>query len=366
MRLLYVINARIPSERAHGIQVMKTCEALARAGVDVTLVVPWRFKRIKGDPFAYYGVEPVFRIKRLPALDLSFMGSFGFWICSLTFVKSVFLYLLFSRYDVVYSRDELPLLVAHMMGKKIFWEGHDGRLNTLTRNVLPKLAGLIVITNGLGEFYREHGYSGSIHVSPDGVDLTDFKDPISRDEARERLGLSHGEHIVLYVGSLQSWKGCDTFLAASELLPDVRFAVIGGSLQEIRKLRERFPHVSFLGERPYKELPINQRAADVLVIPNTARTAISARFTSPLKAFAHMASDVPIVASDVPSIREVLSETNAFFFAPDDARSLADAITYVLHHPNEAHERAGTAQIDVVRYSWDNRAHGIASFIGRP
>lgn len=92
---------------------------------------------------------------------------------------------------------------------------------------------------------------------------------------------------------------------------------------------QRFPHVSFLGERPYKELPINQRAADVLVIPNTARTAISARFTSPLKAFAHMASDVPIVASDVPSIREALSETNAFFFAPDDARSLADACDHV-------------------------------------
>ena len=60
----------MPSQKAHSLQIMKSCEALAIAGVGVTLVLPTKVRVIKDDPFDYYGAKRNFVIKKIPALDL--------------------------------------------------------------------------------------------------------------------------------------------------------------------------------------------------------------------------------------------------------------------------------------------------------
>lgn len=42
MKLLYIANLRMPTPKAYGIQIAKNCEAFARAGLEVELVVPSR------------------------------------------------------------------------------------------------------------------------------------------------------------------------------------------------------------------------------------------------------------------------------------------------------------------------------------
>ncbi len=73
MKLLYIANARIPTEKAHGLQIIKMCEAFVRQGVDVELVVPFR-KHVKAlkdkNTFEYYGVGKKFKIRKLPVPDL--------------------------------------------------------------------------------------------------------------------------------------------------------------------------------------------------------------------------------------------------------------------------------------------------------
>ena len=64
MKIAYVANARIPTEKAHGLQIMEMCRAFARNGHEVTLVVPKRRNVIKEDPFLYYDIEPCFEILR--------------------------------------------------------------------------------------------------------------------------------------------------------------------------------------------------------------------------------------------------------------------------------------------------------------
>ncbi len=362
MKFLYVVNARIPSERAHALQIMKTCEALAHQGVDVTLAVPWRFGVKGDDPFVFYGIRTPFSFVRLPSLDLTLFGKYGFRISSILFALLVFWYALLKNINVVYSRDESPLLAVSLLRKKIFWESHDGRYNILTKMLFRRLTGLIVITKGLCDHYRHIGYEGPIHISPDAIDLDDFSISVSKSEAREKLGLSQQRKYVFYIGSLQEWKGVDTFLDASTKSQEVTFVVVGGYQHEIEKLKERYPHVTFLGERPYRDLPWVQRAADILVIPNTARFELSSRFTSPLKLFTYMASGVPIVASDVPAIREIVSEKEVFFFTPDDPQNLSGVITYVENHLDDARQRAQKAVEKVQAYSWDARAERIYKF----
>jgi len=85
MKLTYIVNARLPTEKAHGIQIMKMCESFSRAGAKLTLIVPKRRqpKEFKGkDPFKYYNVDKKFILKKIPCIDL--MGiipnPFAFWL----------------------------------------------------------------------------------------------------------------------------------------------------------------------------------------------------------------------------------------------------------------------------------------------
>ena len=51
MKITYLANIRLPTEKAHGIQITKMCESFASLGHEVTLVVPDRVSAITTDPF---------------------------------------------------------------------------------------------------------------------------------------------------------------------------------------------------------------------------------------------------------------------------------------------------------------------------
>ena len=73
-KLLYISLMRLPTEKAHGLQIMQNCEAFADAGCDVRLWVARRWNsremRAIADPFQYYGIRPNFSVRRIPCLDL--------------------------------------------------------------------------------------------------------------------------------------------------------------------------------------------------------------------------------------------------------------------------------------------------------
>jgi glycosyltransferase involved in cell wall biosynthesis len=382
-KIFYIANIRIPTEKAHGIQIMKTCEALAQQGTPVTLIVPRRFNALKADPFEYYGVQRVFNIVRVPTLDLVFLGKIGFLIETIIFSECATWYIRlhskFGRGKNVYSRDVWPLLNVSLLGWNIFWEAHMGSKSFVTRKLLGRLTGLVAISHGLKKLYMDLGMKEEkIIVSPDAVDVTKFDVQISQQQAREKLGLPIGAKIVMYIGLLDEWKGYRTFLDASNILSSktefsttssgtslsIECAVIGGTDAQISSLKKEYPKVHFLGYKEYSELPQNQKAANVLVIPNSAKFPISQLYTSPLKLFAHMMSGVPIVASDLPSIREIVSEAEVVFCRPDDPVDLAKKIQNVVSSSeNDQNRLTLAAKQKVARYTWDNRALEILHFL---
>jgi glycosyltransferase involved in cell wall biosynthesis len=365
MRFIYVANIRLPTEKAHGVQIMKTCEALARQGARVTLVVPARRTPLSKDPFTYYGVEPLFTIVRLPVIDLIALGRMGFWLESLSFSIFALGYVLTRPADIFYSRDELPLFLISFFRNNTVWESHGGRLNFLIRRLLRICSGIVVITKGLEEFYALRTKLG-ILIAPDGIDANSFENPESKEAARARLGLPFDKKIALYVGRLDGWKGTDTLFEAARLLPsDIQIVAIGGEERQVEALKDRYPGVLFLGFRPYRELANNQAAADMLVLPNTGKDETSVRFTSPLKLFSYMAAGKPILASDLPSLREILSEKNAEFFVPDDPRSLAQAMENLFDNEERMRRIALQAKAEISHYTWDARATRILSFLRR-
>src|SRR3989344_9070586 len=103
-KLFYISDARLPTEKAHGLAIMKQCEALATQGVDVELVVPKRLNLLKGDPFEYYKITHRFPLTTCFTLDLIRFGYFGFLVQEATFALAAAWYLR-RQEGVVYSRD---------------------------------------------------------------------------------------------------------------------------------------------------------------------------------------------------------------------------------------------------------------------
>jgi glycosyltransferase involved in cell wall biosynthesis len=364
MKIVYLSTARIPDGWAHTIQILKMCEAFACEGHTVELVVPRRGKTTAEDPFAHAGIKPIFSIKKLPCLDL-FPGTqskFFYWLRTLSFYFSALVYLRSSKYDSVYTRE----LSAWVPVRKTVYELHT--ISPIVSKMIARLKrsrAVVVITEGIRSELISFGVPKEhILMAADGVDLNDFSHPESRSDARKRLGLLLDETLVFYIGRLDAWKGVDTLYATAKLLPTgTRVVVMGEGEVSLEILRQRHPDVTFLGFHPYRELADNQSASDLLVLPNSGKTDISAKYTSPLKLFTYMASGKPIVASDLPSLREVLSEKNAFLVKPDDPEAFAEGIRYALAHPDEAAQRAAQALEDVQRYTWDARARHILEFV---
>ncbi|MEK7170190.1 MAG: glycosyltransferase [Patescibacteria group bacterium] len=361
-RLFYIANMRFPTERAHGIQVAKMCEAFARNGARVTLLVPDR-KTLSTDPFSYYGLERNFTVEKVQVPDVVSFGAIGFFIESFLFARRAIRHANKEQGSIVYTREEWPLFF--LPDQVAFYEAHQLRKSRFFRGLIKQAKGIVSISQGLKDALVLAGYlEGKILVAHDGYDEKQFVERISKSEARTRLVLPQDRKIVMYVGGLEAWKGVETLCQAALFLKadGIQVVVIGGTGEEKKRFEKRYPLITFLGARPYVELPQNLQAADILVLPNSATSELGSKFTSPLKLFAYMASGVPMVMANVPVLKEVVGSTQAILFMPDDPHSLANAIGKALDDP-EAAQRTQAAKDMVKDFTWDKRAKNVLAYI---
>lgn len=365
MKLIYFANTRVPSEWAHGIQIMKMCEAFASYGVDVELVVPNRYSAITEDPFAYYAVQPIFTITRLGKLSRLSNRLTHLWSL-ISFSVRAGLYAGRRKPDIIYSRDEGLLFFLSFFFRNLVWEVHGWKGNRRVRRLGRRLNHIIAITEAAKRRFVESGIApDKMLVASDGIDESFFHVETDIASVRRQFGLPLEGYVVMYIGLLTTLKGYATLASAAPLLKKqgITVVIVGGDEIQARALRIQYPDVIFLGFIPYKRLSFLQSAADILVIPNSAKSIVSTDYTSPLKLFAHMASGRPIVASDLPSLREILDEETAYFFEPDNSESLAKVIEHVMTHPEEAQKKAREACVIVKEYTWEKRARRILDFI---
>lgn len=363
MRLLYIANIRLPTERAHSVQTVKMCEAFAQNNVETTLVVPTRIKNIKEDPFTYYAVSRCFKIVTLPIFNLERLGDIGYVLNLVQFTVVASIYAISQRDAWIYSRDEALIYFLSFFRKKLVWETHGWKWNFRVATLFKRVHKIVAITHAAKQRYVRSGVKERhIIVAPDGIDESFFDSAISKDEARRRLELPIDGKIAMYIGLLDEWKGFRTLAETAPALKKegYRVVIVGGTTEQ---LKSKYPDVIFLGFIPYKSLAMVQTAADVLVIPNSAKSIVSSEYTSPLKLFAHMASGIPIVASRLPSLREVLDDATAYFFEPDNAENLAKVVVYAFTHEEESKEKAREALARARDYTWAKRAEKILASI---
>lgn len=377
-RMFVIYQGRFPSERAASLFAAKSCEVFADEGVELVLLVPRRIGRISADPFAYYGIRKNFEIRFLPVLDLYRFGvpdRLNFLLITLTFTFSSFLYLAHhaAKDDVIYSNELLPLCCAAFRFRNIFYEMHDfpeSKLSLFGR-LCNSMRWILIHNKWKAVRFRElfPKSASKVLYQPNAVDIPLFDISASREEARRLLHLPPKGYMVIYTGSLFGWKGVDTLAEAADKLPEPFTVVfIGGSGDDIMCFREQYgnnPRIRIQGHRPHSEIPLWQKAADVLALPNTAKEDISKYYTSPMKLFEYMASKRPIVASRVPSITEIVDDQSAVLVTPDDPEALAAGILRVVENLKFADSVVNNAFARVQKYTWEKRARAILDFIGK-
>lgn len=394
MKIDFYVNMRLPSERAHALQAMYSCEALAQAGATVRLILPTRQNRLSapqgGDVFGWANVRDNFAIEKIPCLDLlesvpDVLKYPAFLVEEATYAFSAATS--FAPGAVPYTRDfyvaaSLGRAYPRMWRRRGFVEMHripDGAFGQkMQLRTISGAAGAVVISDGIRRGLVARGIPDErILVAPSAIrpDLLNRDGKKDAAEIFNRLGIRidpRGKKLVGYTGHLFEWKGVYDLAGAAKILGDEFLFVIAGGLARDTAdfgkylVHEKVDNVLLTGHVDHETAVEIQRACDVLTLPNRGDVEISSRYTSPLKMFEYMASGTPLVASDLDSLREVLTdERNALLARPGDCRDLAEKIRRLAGDAELAARISRRAQSDVADRTWQRRAEAIVAFVAQ-
>jgi len=360
MKIYFVVNARMPSEKAHGIHIAKMCEALIEAGHNVALVTPLRGK---GSLKAFYDLRVEVPRVRLWSLVLHRYERIGFALMSATFMFSYMVFLWWKRMQgeqfVLYTVDidTFSHALLPLCGCTVA-EMHSPKSSTILSRFFFKRA-RIVATNKLitDELSRTFGLK-HILIEPNGVDISGFDIP-DKQTARRTLGLGDGP-LALYVGRFYKWKGLEVLAGASAALAPqgISLLALGGTKDEFVRVFNEAGEIQFAEARPH-EVPLWLAAADVLLVIGTKRNADSDRYTTPMKVFEYFSAGRPVVASATEALKSTIPQHMAVFVEPDNAQSLAEAVQTVVAQPADFVQNVEAAQALAREHTWSARAQRI-------
>lgn len=370
MTILYPVPEMLPGKSARFIQILNTCCALASAGCRVILCAGIRPGIPPAEVLDAYGLDAPSNLEmvRIPVLRgaLSWHAPFHFAFLARAAKESGAV--VFGRYlklthfllrnrwvhkrPVVFESHE----IFHQTTEK---PGKTAALKSMESYVYREADAVIAITASLaGEIAEIFGREPE-KVIPDGVG-SEFLNVTRRGKGS----------YLLYVGQLYPWKGVEVLVRALPYLPGERAVIVGGSEEQIVPLRrlaeseDVADRILFAGTVPHAQVRGYLENARVAVLPNLD-SGVS-RFTSPLKLFEYMAAGVPIVASDIASLREILREgENAVLARPGDSEALASGIRSLLEDADLTVRISQRAREAAVNYTWDARARKIIGVLDR-
>ena len=168
-----------------------------------------------------------------------------------------------------------------------------------------------------------------ILVAPNAVEESVFSYELSADTAKRRVGVDPEKTTIGSVTSVVQYEGLETLIRALPLLPSTYQALIVGDGEDLNRLKQVakdldvLSRVRFAGRQPQDQALQWYRALDVFVVPR--KDLPVCRTVTPIKPLPALALGIPVVASDLPALREVTGG-HATYFPADNPVELADAI----------------------------------------
>ena len=350
------------------------CNAFSKIGLNVVLFVESQKKLGKqlNDVFNFYGVNNNFKIIKLKKMKIK--GHTHIYV--LYILAKIFN----EKESLVYSRDLFGCFYSTLCGMDTMLESHtpvfyyQSKLAKLLFKILinrKNFKKLIVISEALKNYYIQNfpELTDKILVAHDGADVSKNIKNIGRK--KDWPGRNDALKIG-YMGHLYNGKGIEIISKLCKILPEFDFHIIGGTEEDINHWKKKVigKNILFHGFIPPNKLEIYRQKFDILLAPYQMRVCGVGKggdignWMSPLKIFEYMSSGVPIIASDLTVLREVLQdEFNALLVPPDDINKWKDAILRLRNDPDLSCRIAKNAKAEFnKKYTWEKRARIILNY----
>ena len=324
-----------------GTFIKQSIDSIANQGVEVTVISPKAFV-LPFSAFPYHNFSKLPRLEHTEKYDLHYPRyiyaipkKYFYPVTGISY--SHFIY----KYAIKNIKPEPELIHAHFS----YPDGY-GMMKLAKRWKVP------LVISALGTIERKVAYEGSytskqiieamnfadkvlsvsedlkvhivnlgideskVHVVPNGVDTEIFK-PAGKERAREILNLPQEKNIVLFIGALRKIKGVDYLIEAAKSFVDINtdLYMVGrddGLRKSLEKRAEELKisnFIKFTGPVNHEDIPLWISAADMLVLPSLSEG-------RPNVILEALSCEVPVVATDVGGIPELMIEGETGYLVP--------------------------------------------------
>jgi glycosyltransferase involved in cell wall biosynthesis len=339
MHILFIAPQPFYEDRGTPIAIYDTIVALTELGFEVDLAT---FPL--GSDINLNGVRVLRTANPLRYRSIPVGFSFRKIVLDICLLMSVLRLVNRNHYDCIHGVEEgavLALICKVLSGmpviydmqsslpeqlKEVWWlrTGPGRWLSLLGERWLIRAVDYIISSIGLaGHVHSIEPRKPVLECSFDGCD------PRARDENLAKSLGTFGRPTVVYTGNFAPYQGLEHLIEAAALvrveIPEVIFIIVGGTVSEIIRFSALLAkcklgnNVKLHHHRLRQEIPDFMALADVLVLPRFSGE------NAPLKIYDYLKSGKPIVATDIPAHRALLSKETAILVEPNP-RGLSDGI----------------------------------------
>jgi glycosyltransferase involved in cell wall biosynthesis len=331
--IVSVINDLVTDQRVH-----KTCVLLSQNGYEVTLV-----GRLKRDSLPLNT-----RIYKTKRMKLLFEKGVALYV---EFQIRLFIYLLFKPKKLLVSNDLDTLLpnylIKKLVGVHLIYDSHEifcevpELQNTprkkkiwegLEKWILPKLAHCITVNDSIADWFNTK-YKVDFLVVRNIPDVP----AIEITKTREELNLPLDKKIILMQGAgINIQRGAEETVEAMKYIEDALFLIIGGGdvIDTLKKMVTELnlqDKVWFKSKMSASELIHYTRNADIGLTIDKDNN-INYHFSLPNKLFDYIHAQVPILASSLPEIKNIITKYNiGFFIQNHQPKHIAECIQTMMY-----------------------------------
>ncbi len=357
-RVLHVLDHSLPLQSGYTFRTRAILKAQQAAGIDLRAITGLRHAASNDAPEEHDGL-----IFHRTTGDVSGPAGLREWREITVLATSIERLCTEWRPDIIHAHSpalcgQAALRIAKKLGIPLvyeiraFWEdaavgngtGREGSIKyALTRrlesHVVAGTDAVVTICEGLRDDLIARGTDpAKITISPNGVDLSLFGEPLQRDPAlAAQLGLGEGP-VISFIGSFYDYEGIDDLIAAMPMLmevhSDARLLLVGGGpcVTALKAQAEASPAadvIKFIGRVAHHEVDRYYALADIMAYPRKASRLTD--LVTPLKPLEAMAQGKLVAASNVGGHRELITDgITGTLFAPDDPAACADALAALL------------------------------------
>ncbi len=366
-KICYITYQTFPANTANSQQTISNIKYLIRNGCHVNLVFPLREIQSSSETSALreqYGFNEKLDISGLshkyPFGKFNKINKIFFHISHYFWSKKAVNKILRSQkeFDLFFTRSDWIFYFLTKKNKKVIFECHQiSKIRTvILKKCLKKPNSKVIFLNKyLREYFSAYINNKNSIVLHNGVDLEEFKEENKKNKE------------IVYVGSLERFnedRGVEFIINGythSNISDKYKLKIIGGPNHLAKKLKERVKknnpslNIEITGRLVRDETVKNIMNAEVGILLNTSKNQHSVFYTSPLKYFEYLISDLKIIGVDFPSHRALPYSEDITFFEENNLNSLIDAFNKLLDKNIVSKESK--------EFSLDTRAKNIIKFI---